>query len=76
MLYPDMGKDTGVKNAIVELVEEDLKSLFRSREPLPTRPSNQLPSDVELLHGLWKELGLISESEPQHQPQAFRPTHT
>ena len=64
-LYPDIGKNTGVRNAIVELIDEDLRSLLRGREPLPTRPSNGLPSDVQLLQGLWKELGVITEAAPQ-----------
>lgn len=59
-LYPDIGKDTGLRNAIVELIDEDLSYLLRGREALPTRPSNGLPSDQELLQGLWKELGVIT----------------
>lgn len=61
-LYPDIGVDTGVRNAIVELIDQDLRALWRGREALPTRPSNGMPSDEDLLNELWKELGVITET--------------
>ncbi len=67
-LYPDIGTDTGVRNAIIELIGEDLTELWQSREGMVFRPSNGLPSDQELLHGLWRELGVVpngSVAEPQ-----------
>ena len=61
-LYPDIGVDTGVRNAIVELIDADLKAMGAGREGLPARPnsSNGLPEEQELLSGLWKELGIIT----------------
>lgn len=58
-LYPDIGVDTGVRNAIVELINEDLNTIWSGREALPTRPANGMPSDQDLLNDLWKELGVI-----------------
>ena len=58
-LYPDIGVDTGVRNAIVELIDEDLRQMWQGREALPTRQPNGMPSDQDLLSGLWKELGVI-----------------
>ena len=60
-LYPDIGVDTGVRNAIVELINEDLNILWSGREALPTRPANGMPSDQDLLNDLWKELGVIPQ---------------
>ena len=61
-LYPDIGVDTGVRNAIVELINEDLNTLWGGREALPTRPANGMPSDQDLLNDLWKELGVVAKS--------------
>jgi hypothetical protein len=60
-LYPDIGNDTGVRKAIIELIDDDLKALRESREALVPRRkvSNGLPSDQVLLHGLWRELGVV-----------------
>ena len=58
-LYPDIGKDTGVRNAIVELIDDDIRILTRGREQLPTRAANGLPSELDLLQGLWTELGIV-----------------
>jgi hypothetical protein len=58
-LYPDIGTDTGVRNGIIELVGEDLSAMWRSREGMTPRVTNGLPSDRDLLHVLWKELGII-----------------
>ena len=63
-LYPDIGKDTGVRNAIVELIDDDIRILTRGREQLPTRTANGLPSELDLLQGLWSELG-ISDPPPK-----------
>ena len=54
--------DTGVRNAIVELINEDLNILWSGREALPTRTANGMPSDRDLLNDLWKELGVIAKS--------------
>ena len=64
-LYPDIGIDTGVRNAIVELIDDDLKSMGKGREGLPVRPSptNGLPEEQELLSGLWAELGIITDGK-------------
>jgi hypothetical protein len=68
-LYPDIGTDTGVRNAIIELIDEDLKAMRDSREELVPRVSNGLPSDQILLHGLWKELGVIADGAiPEYHP--------
>ena len=62
-LYPDIGTDTGVRNAIIELIGQDLSGLWQSREGreglVSHLPNNGLPSDQELLQGLWRELGVI-----------------
>ena len=57
-LYPDIGEETGVRNAIIELIGEDLAAMWRSRESLTPRVTNGLPSDQDLLTGLWRELGI------------------
>ena len=64
-LYPDIGIDTGVRNAIVELIDDDLKAMGKGGEGLPIRPSstNGLPGEQELLSGLWEELGIISDGK-------------
>ena len=60
-LYPDIGTDSGVRNAIIELIDEDLKVLWRAKEGLAPRVANGLPEDQALLHGLWRELGIIAD---------------
>jgi hypothetical protein len=62
-LYPDIGVDTGVRNAIIELIDEDLRSLWKGREGLTPRVTNGngLPGDQQLLEELWRELGIITE---------------
>ena len=60
-LYPDIGTDSGVRNAIIELIGEDLAEMWRSREGMVSRISNGLPSEEQLLHGLWRELGVITD---------------
>jgi hypothetical protein len=65
-LYPDIGVETGVRNAIVELIDDDLKTMGKGREGLPMRPSptnNGLPGEQELLNGLWEELGIITDGK-------------
>ena len=59
-LYPDIGTDSGVRNAIIELIGEDLADMWRSREGMVRRNANGLPSEEDLLHGLWVELGVIT----------------
>ena len=58
-LYPDIGEDTGVRNAIIELIGEDLTDMWPSKDGMETRASNGLPSDQDLFHGLWRELGVV-----------------
>jgi hypothetical protein len=62
-LYPDIGVDTGVRNAIIELIDEDLRSLWKGREGLTPRVTNGngLPGDQQLLDELWRDLGIITE---------------
>ena len=60
-LYPDIGENTGVRNAIIELIGDDLTAMWRSREGLAPRLTNGLPSEEDLLHGLWRELGIIAD---------------
>jgi hypothetical protein len=68
-LYPDIGVDTGVRKAIIELIDDDLRSMRESREALVPRVTNGLPSDQVLLHGLWKELGVITDGAvPEYSP--------
>jgi hypothetical protein len=64
-LYPDIGIETGVRNAIVELIDDDLKALGKGREGLPIRPSpaDGLPEEQELLSSLWEELGIITNGK-------------
>lgn len=60
-LYPDIGKDSGVRNAIIELIGADLAEMWRTREGMAPRLTNGLPSEEDLLHGLWRELGVIAD---------------
>ena len=60
-LYPDTGVDTGVRNAIVELIEEDIRTLWSGRDGLPTRTVTGMPDQQTLLRGLLKELGVFAE---------------
>ena len=64
-LYPDIGLETGVRNAIVELIDDDLKEMGKGREGLPVRPNptNGLPEEQELLNGLWEELGIMVDGK-------------
>ena len=39
-LYPDIGRDTGVRNAIVELIDEDLKDIWKGRVDIASRLTN------------------------------------
>ena len=60
-LYPDIGTGSGVRNAIIELIDDDLKALWSAKEGLAPRVANGLPEDQDLLHGLWRELGIIAD---------------
>ena len=62
-LYPDIGVDTGVRNAIIELIDDDLKAMGKGREGLPVHPNNGSIDEGELLHGLWKELGVMADGK-------------
>jgi len=68
-LYPDIGEDTGVRNAIIELIDEDLTAMAQSREGLPSVNTNGLSSDQELLRGLWRELGVFKDGAKAKQPK-------
>jgi hypothetical protein len=57
-LYPDIGDDTGVRNAIIRLIGEDMMEMWSSGERIESRSSKVLPSDKDLLRLLWKELGV------------------
>ena len=46
-LYPDIGQDTGVRNAIVELIDDDLKGIWNGREDIATRLANAQLSDED-----------------------------
>lgn len=60
-LYPDIGGDTGVRNAIMEFIYDDLMSMWQSREGMASYVSNGLPTEQELLHGLWRDLGIVAD---------------
>ena len=62
-LYPDIGDDTGVRNAIIELIGEDLTNMWSSGEGMENRAFNGISSDQDLLHGLWRELGVVPYRE-------------
>jgi hypothetical protein len=53
-LYPDIGEDSGVRNAIVELIDEDLKQIWNGREDIATRLTNGQfdENDGEAMNGL------------------------
>ena len=53
-LYPDIGEETGVRRAIIELIDDDLKKLWNGREDIATRLTNGSFSDGELLNGVVK----------------------
>ena len=44
---------------LLELIGEDLTDMWPSRDRMETRASNGLPSDQDLLHSLWRELGVV-----------------
>ncbi|PKB78853.1 MAG: hypothetical protein BZY88_16360, partial [SAR202 cluster bacterium Io17-Chloro-G9] len=46
-LYPDIGGDAGVRNAIIELIGEDLTAMWSSGERMETHSSNGRPSDQD-----------------------------
>ena len=53
-LYPDIGDDAGVRNAIVELIDEDLKQIWNAREDIASRLTNGQfdETDGEAMNGL------------------------
>ena len=53
-LYPDIGEDTGVRRAIIELIDDDLKKLWSGREDIATRLTNGSFTDGDLLNGVVK----------------------
>ena len=53
-LYPDIGEDTGVRRAIIELIDDDLKKLWDGREDIATRLTNGQFTDGDLLNGVVK----------------------
>ena len=46
-LYPDIGQDTGVRNAIVELIDEDLKEIWNARDDIASRLVNGQLDDTD-----------------------------
>jgi len=53
-LYPDIGEETGVRRAIIELIDDDLKKLWDGREDIATRLTNGTFTDGELMNGVVK----------------------
>ena len=53
-LYPDIGEETGVRRAIIELIDDDLKKLWEGREDIATRLTNGQFADGDLLNGVVK----------------------
>jgi len=53
-LYPDIGEDTGVRRAIIELIDDDLKKLWDGREDIATRLTDGQFTDNDLLNGVVK----------------------
>jgi hypothetical protein len=53
-LYPDIGEETGVRRAIIELIDDDLKKLWDGREDIATRLTNGSFTDGDLLNGVVK----------------------
>jgi hypothetical protein len=53
-LYPDIGEETGVRRAIIELIDDDLKQLWDGREDIATRLTNGQFTDGDLLNGVVK----------------------
>ena len=53
-LYPDIGEETGVRRAIIELIDDDLKKLWDGREDIATRLTNGQFTDGDLLNGVVK----------------------
>ena len=49
-LYPDIGEETGVRRAIIELIDDDLKKLWnRPGKDIATRLTNGSFTDGELM---------------------------
>ena len=60
-LYPDIGTDTGLRNAIIELIDDDLKALGREHEdPTGHTPNGQV-KDRKLIGKLLQDFGLATE---------------
>jgi hypothetical protein len=53
-LYPDIGEETGVRRAIIELIDDDLKKLWDGREDIATRLTNGQFGEGDLLNGVIK----------------------
>jgi len=51
-LYPDIGETTGVRRAIIELIDDDLKNLWHGQDDIATRLTNGQFSDGDLLNGV------------------------
>ncbi len=60
-LYPDIGTDTGVRNAIMEFIADDLVAMWQSPEGMASYVTNGLSPEQELMHGLWTELGIAPQ---------------
>ena len=53
-LYPDIGEETGVRRAIIELIDDDLKKLWDGRDDIATRLTDGQFGEGDLLKGVVK----------------------
>ena len=51
-LYPDIGEETGVRRAIIELIDDDLMKLWEGRADIASRLTNGQFTDGDLLNGV------------------------
>ena len=64
-LYPDIGEETGVRRAIIELIDDDLKKLWNGRDDIATRLTNGSFTDGDLLNGVIKPQDkIMNTSDP------------
>ena len=56
-LYPDIGTDTGLRNAIIEMIDDDLKALEREHEDPTGHTSNGQIKDRKLIEKLLHSFG-------------------
>ena len=51
-LYPDIGEETGVRRAIIEVIDDDLMKLWEGRADIASRLTNGQFTDGDLLNGV------------------------